>query len=196
MWNSGRMKNGIVRFAALYVFNVAVLLIIGLLSSRVSVGIHALWAAVILTLAALFVKPVLRAAFTRSAAKSAVDRTDIGEKTVQYALVYAVELIIWVLTVWLSGVRASGFWGFALPPLLLLVGWVIYDQLDDRLRATASAVYDTVSATVRRAQGPNSGDTAASAPAPAPDSPSTAEARRELDDGLTAEQRRMLDELG
>jgi len=188
------MKNGIVRFAALYVFNVVVLLLIGLLSSRVSVGIHALWAAVILTLAALFVKPVLRGAFAKSAANSAADRTKVGEKTVQYALVYVVELIIWVLTVWLSGVRASGFWGFALPPLILLFGWMIYDQLDDRLRAKASEVYDTVSATLRRAQGPNSGDAAASAPAP--DSPATAEARQELNDGLTAEQRRMLDELG
>lgn len=189
MWNSGRMKNGIVRFAALYVFNVAVLLVIGLLSSRVSVGIHALWAAVILTLAALFVKPVLSAAFKKSAARSAADRTRIGEKTVQYALVYVVELIVWILTVWLSGVRASGFWGFALPPLILLFGWMIYDQLDDRLRATASEVYDTVSAKISRKSD-------ATASAPAPDSAATAEGRQELNDGLTAEQRRMLDELG
>ena len=102
------MKNGIVRFAALYVFNVAVLLLIGLLSAGVSVGFHALWAAVILTLAALFVKPLLTGAFRKAAAKSAADRTKTGEKVVQYVLVYLVELIIWVAVVWLSGVRASG----------------------------------------------------------------------------------------
>ncbi|MFK4853045.1 hypothetical protein ACI3KT_15515 [Microbacterium sp. ZW T6_19] len=183
------MKNGIVRFAALYVFNVVVLLLIGIVFSRVSVGLHALWAAVILTLAALFVKPALRAAFARSAAKSAADRTRVGEKTVQYALIYVVELIIWVLTVWLSAVRASGFWAFALPPLILLIGWVIYDRIDDRLHAKASEVYDSVSARISRKS-----DAAASSPASG--SPATAEARRELNDGLTAEQRRMLDELG
>lgn len=182
------MKNGIVRFAALYVFNVAVLLLIGLLFSSVSVGWHALWASVILTLAALFVKPTLGAAFRRSAAKSAADRTKAGEKVVQYVLVYLVELIVWVLTVWLSGVRASGFWGFALPPLILLFGWMIYDQLDDRMRAKASQVYDAVQAKVS--------SRGAKPATPAPDSPATAEAREELRDGLTAEQRRMLDELG
>ena len=184
------MKNGIVRFAALYVFNVVVLVLIGLLFSRVSVGFHALWAAVILTLAALFVKPALGAAFRRSAAKSAGNRSQVGEKTVQYALVYLVELIIWVLTVWLSAVRASGFWGLALPPLVLLIGWMVYDRFDDRLRAKTAEVYDTVSATLRQAQRPRGGD------APASDSSATAEGRQELNDGLTAEQRRMLDELG
>ncbi|MFF5625735.1 phage holin family protein [Microbacterium sp. LWH10-1.2] len=183
------MKNGIVRFAALYVFNVAVLLLIGLLFSGVRVGFNALWAAVILTLAALFVKPVLGSAFRKSAAKSSASRTKVGEKTVQYALVYVVELIVWVLTVWLSGVRASGFWAFVLPPLILLFGWMIYDQFDDRLRAKAGEVYDTVSAKISKRP-----DAAASAPTP--DSPATTEARQELNDGLTPEQRRMLDELG
>ena len=100
------MKKAIVRFGSLYVFNVVVLLLIGLLLRGVSVGWHAFWAAIILTLAALFVKPTLAAAFRRSAAKSAADRTKAGEKVVQYVLVYLVELIVWALTVWLSGVDA------------------------------------------------------------------------------------------
>ncbi|MEU4016633.1 hypothetical protein AB0E56_15335 [Microbacterium sp. NPDC028030] len=186
------MKNGIVRFAALYVFDVAVLLLIGLLLPGVSVGWNALWAGVILTLAALFVKPLLSGAFRRSAAKSAAERTKTGEKVVQYVLVYLVELIIWVLTVWLSGVRASGFWAFVLPPLALLFGWMIYDQIDDRMRAKAGEIYDSVQARVR-------GRGADSAPAAAPsaaDTRETAAAREELKDGLTPEQRRMLDELG
>lgn len=182
------MKNGIVRFAALYVFNVAVLLLIGLLSAGVSVGFHALWAAVILTLAALFLKPLLTGAFRKAAAKSASDRTKAGEKVVQYVLVYLVELIIWVAVVWLSGVRASGFWSYVLPPLFLLFGWMIYDQVDDKLRTKAGALYDAV-------HGKVSGKRSAASP-PAAQAPATAEARDELHDGLTPEQRRMLDELG
>lgn len=187
------MKNGIVRFAALYVFDVAVLLLIGLLFPNVSVGLHALWAAVILTLAALFVKPALGAAFRKSAARSAARRSTTGEKILQYALVYLVELVIWVLTVWLSGVTARGFWGFALPPLLLLLGWMVYDQLDDRIRAKASQAYDAVHASLRPGQAVKRG---AKPAAPTPDTPATAQAREELQDGLTPEQRRMLDELG
>lgn len=181
------MKNGIVRFAALYVFNVAALLLIGLLLPGVSVGLNALWASVVLTLAALFVKPLLAGAFRRSAA----ERTKTGEKIVQYVLVYLVELIIWVLTVWLSGVRASGFWAFVLPPLALLFGWMIYDQIDDRLRAKAGEIYDSVQARMKGGT-----KTAPSAAAPVPETPETRAARDELGDGLTAEQRRMLDELG
>lgn len=189
------MKNGIVRFVSLYVFNVAVLLLIGLLLRGVSVGWNALWAAIILTLAALFVKPLLRSAFRRSAAKSAADRTKTGEKVVQYVLVYAVELIVWVLTVWLSGVRSSSFWGYVIPPLILLLGWVIYDQIDDRLHAKAGQVYDAVQARVRGGASPTA--SAPSAPAgSAQESRETAAARDEPNDGLTPEQRRMFDELG
>ena len=190
------MKNGIVRFVSLYVFNVAVLLLIGLLLRGVSVGWNALWAAIILTLAALFVKPLLRSAFRRSAAKSASTRTKTGEKVVQYVLVYIVELIVWVLTVWLSGVRSSSFWGYVIPPLILLLGWVIYDQIDDKLHARAGQVYDAVQARVR---GGGASPTASAPSAPAAsakESRETAAARDELKDGLTPEQRRMLDELG
>ena len=180
------MRNGIIRFGALYVFNVAVLLIIGLVLPSVSVEWHAFWASVILTLAALFIKPLLKNAFGKSAAKSASDRTKTGEKVVQYALVYAVELIIWVLTVWLSPVDVIGFfWGYALPPLLLLLGWVIYDQVDDVLRRKAGEVYDKVAG----ARKPK--DAAASAAPPSATPPVDVEP----DDGLTPEQRRMLDEL-
>ena len=45
------MKKAIVRFGSLYVFNVVVLLLIGLLLRGVSVGWHAFWAAIILIIA-------------------------------------------------------------------------------------------------------------------------------------------------
>jgi len=173
------MKKQIVRFLSLYVFNAAVLLLIGLLMSSVRVGWHALWASVVLTLATLALKPVLLRIFRGAAARSAPTRTKVGEKTVQYALVLVVELIVWTLTVWSSGVSVSGwFWGYLLPPVYLLIAWVIYDQVDDRIESKTGEVYDTVHAKVR-------GGRVADAPAAPPAS----------DDGLTPEQRRMLDEL-
>ncbi|WP_175985754.1 hypothetical protein [Microbacterium tenebrionis] len=109
------MKSWLIRAVSLYVFNVVVLLLIGLLMRSVSVGWDALWAAVILTLATLALKPVLLKAFRGAASKSASSRTKVGEKIVQYVLVFVVELIVWVLTVLLSGVDVRGwFWGYVL----------------------------------------------------------------------------------
>lgn len=191
------MKNGIIRFASLYVFNVAVLLLIGLFLPSVRVGFHALWAAVILTLAALFIKPTLTRLFRRSAAKSAAERTGFGEKVVQYMLVYAVEIVIWVLTVWFSAVSVRGFlWGYLLPPLLLLLGWVVYDQVDDALRKKTGEVYDSVQARLRGRSSASAAPAPSDARGAAPESPATRAGRSELDDGLTPEQRRLLDELG
>lgn len=188
------MKNWIVRAVSLYVFNVVVLLLIGLLMSTVSVGWNALWAAVILTLATLALKPTLLRVFRGAASKSTRTRTRIGEKVVQYVLVFIVELIVWVLTVWLSGVDVHGwFWGYVLPPLYLLVAWVIYDLVDDRIETRASAVYDTVQSKVKGGRVSPTGTP--SAAASGRQTKATAVAREELDDGLTPEQRRMLDEL-
>jgi hypothetical protein len=178
------MKNLIVRFASLYVFNVVVLLVIGWLTPA-RVGLHALWAAVILTLATLFLKPLLTKAATSLSAS--------GTKVVQYLAVFAVELVVWILTVWLSGVRAGNVWGWILPPVILLIGWVVYDQVDDALSRKAGELYDAAGA---RISGSRSGSRRADAAAPSAPSAATSEARTELDDGLTPEQRRMFDELG
>ncbi len=179
------MRNQIVRFASLYVFNVVVLLVIGWLTPA-RVGLHALWAAVILTLATLFLKPLL----TRAASSM----SSRGTKLVQYLAVFVVEFVVWLVTVWLSGVRTGNLWGWILPPAILLIGWVVYDQIDDALTRKAGELYDAAEA---RISGSRSG-TASSAPS-APSAASTqatAAGREELRDGLTPEQRRMLDELG
>lgn len=179
------MKKLIVRFASLYVFNVVVLLVIGWLTPA-RVGLHALWASVILTLAALLIKPLLNRAATSMSASST--------KFVQYLAVFAVELIVWILTVWLSGVTAGNFWGWIIPPVILLIGWVVYDQIDDAVTHKAGELYDAAAAKISGS--PASADTAAP-PAPSPESSAaTAAGRDELKDGLTPEQRRMLDELG
>jgi len=197
------MKNWLVRAVSLYVFNVVVLLLIGWLMRSVDVGLHALWAAVILTLATLALKPALLRAFRGAAAKSADTRTKVGEKLVQYALVFVVELIVWVLTVWLSGVDVHGwFWGYVLPPVYLLIAWVIYDQVDDRIEAKTGEVIGSVSSKLHRADATSSasasrGTTAQSSTAPGTTAPTQAShiGHTELGDGLTPEQRRLLDEL-
>lgn len=185
------MKSWIVRFASLYVFNVAVLLAIGFLLSSVRVGWAALWAAIVLTAATIWLKPVITRLFARSAAKTAAQRTRTGEKLVQYGIVFVVELIVWALVVIFSGVSVRGiFWGWLLPPLLLLVAWIIYDLVDDKIETRAGSLYDRANAGIR-------GSRTSSAPA-APAAPSREESigREELRDGLTPEQRRMLDDLG
>ncbi|MFT4219910.1 MAG: hypothetical protein QM611_05275 [Microbacterium sp.] len=177
------MKKWVVRFASLLVFNVVVLLLIGWLTPA-RVGWAALWAGVVLTVLVVCVKPLIAAWFASMAAKSASQRTKAGEKLVELLLALAVALAVWIATVLLTGVRVGGtplgwFWGYVLPPVILLVGWAVYDVIDDRVEARAGALYDNIA----------SRSAAAGTPAP-PGRP------RELDDGLTDEQRKMLDDLG
>ncbi len=187
------MKKWIVRFVSLLVFNIAVLLVIGFLTPA-RVGWSAVWAGVVLTAIVIWIKPAVHNWFRSMAAKSAGQRTRAGEKVVEFLLAFAVALLVWLVTVWLSGVSIGGgffgaFWGYVLPPVILLIGWAIYDAIDDRVEAHAGALYD-------RASGVRA-TTVTDASAPAiPPAPETAAARRELQDGLTEEQRRMLDELG
>ncbi len=183
------MKKWVVRFLSLLVFDVSVLLVIGWLTPA-RVGWSALWAGVILTALTIWIKPLIHRVFQSMAAKSAGQRTRAGEKLVQGALVFLVALLVWIATVLLSGVSVGGwFWGYVLPPIIILIGWAVYDSIDDRVEGHAGALYD-------RATGTRvPGTTATGSPAAVPSAETTA-ARRELQDGLTEEQRRMLDELG
>ncbi|MGO3234651.1 MAG: hypothetical protein ACTIKT_14415 [Microbacterium sp.] len=183
------MKAWLIRALSLYVFNVAVLLLIGLLMRGVAVGWNALWAAVVLTLATLALKPLLLKVFRSAASKSASRRSKLGEKGIQYLLVFAVALIIWVLTVIFSGVSIGGwFWGYVLPPVFLLIAWVIYDLVDDRIEAKTGQVIGSVTSRMR-------GKDAAAPASPSTPSKESKIGSNELADGLTPEQRRMLDEL-
>ncbi|WP_424936447.1 MULTISPECIES: phage holin family protein [Bacteria] len=191
------MRNLVVRVASLYVFNVVVLLAIGLLLPAVRVGWSALWAAVILTAASMLLKPVLARAFRGAAARSASSRTRVGEKTVQYGIVFVVELIVWIATVVLSGVRVNGFfWGYVIPPLVLLIAWVVYDQIDDRVQTKAGELYDAAESRIGGSGRKEQSADAPPVPTPPTDPSATRAGREELKDGLTPEQRRMLDELG
>jgi hypothetical protein len=184
------MKKWVVRFLSLLVFDVVVLLVIGWLTPA-RVGWSALWAGVILTALTIWIKPLIHGMFQKMAAGSAGQRTKVGEKLVQGGLVFLVALIVWVVTVVFSGVSVGGwFWGYVLPPVIILIGWAIYDAIDDRVEGHAGALYDS-------ATGGKATDAAASAPTTSTlTSAEAASAQRELQDGLTDEQRRMLDELG
>ena len=180
------MKKWVVRFLSLLVFDVVVLLIIGWLTPA-RVGWAALWAGVILTALTIWIKPLIHRMFQSMASRSAGQRTKIGEKLVQGALVFLVALIVWIVTVVFSGVSVGGwFWGYVLPPVIILIGWAIYDAVDDKVEGHAGALYD-------KATGAKSVDAPTTATIV---SLETANAQRELKDGLTDEQRRMLDELG
>lgn len=167
------MRAWVIRFVSLYLFDLVVLLLIGAFTPGVRVGWAALWAAVLLTAATIWLKPLVHRWFRSMAATSQAQRTKIGEKVVQYLLVLAVAAVIWVLVVVLTGVNVNGFfwlWGWVSPPLFLTVAWAVYDLVDDGVQRRAGALYD-------RATG------------------QSAVARRPADDGLTDEQRRLLDGL-
>ena len=186
------MKKWIVRFVSLLVFNVAVLLVIGFLPT-VRVGWAALWGGIALTVIVLFVKPLIQKMFASAASKSAGSRSKAGEWAVQLLVTFGVALLVWIGTVVFSGVSVRGFfWGYLLPPIILTIGWAIYAAIDDRVEATASDLYDRATGAVG-----NRGATATATETPTIAAPSAAEAagRRELHDGLTEEQRRMLNDL-
>ncbi|KRB38697.1 hypothetical protein [Microbacterium sp. Root180] len=188
------MKKWTVRFLSLLVFNIVVLLVIGFLTPA-HVGWSALWAAVVLTAISIWIKPAVQNWFRTMAAKSANQRTKAGEKLIEFLLAFALAFLVWIATVLLSGVTIGGgffgaFWGYVLPPVILLIGWAIYDAIDDRVEAHAGALYDKASG------GRSATATDASAPAIPQNPEASGAGRRELDDGLTDEQRRMLDELG
>ncbi|GAA3030126.1 hypothetical protein [Microbacterium dextranolyticum] len=183
------MKTWVVRFLSLYAFNIVVLLLIGLLTPA-RVGIAAIWASVVLTVAEIVVKPLAQRAFQRAAAKSAAERTRASEWLVQAGIVLVVAAIVWVLTLLLSGISVRGWlWAYVLPPVIIAVGWLVYARIDDIVEARTGQLYDS-------AFGRRSGGSADSATAPATEPGTGTRARQDLDDGLTPEQRRMLDELG
>lgn len=189
------MKNWIVRFATLLVFNVAVLLLIVLLVPSVNGAWGVLWGGVILTFATMWIKPALNKWFAGRAAKKAGELSKAGLKVITFLSVFVVAFIVWVLTVLLSQLHVDGwFWGYVVPPLALLLAWVIYDAVDDKLEAQASRLYD--SATGKRGAVDASAPPVPLAPG-APGAPAQAAPLRVTDDdGLTPEQRKLFDELG
>lgn len=189
------MKSWIVRLGSLYVFNVVVLLLIGWLVPGVRVGWAALWAGVILTVATVWVKPAIGGWFRSLADRRGSALGTGARKAVEYLIVFAVAWIVWIVVVLVSAVNVAGwFWGWVIPPIALLAAWALYDVIDDRLEHTAGQVYDRAEAALGGSRGTQ---TTTAPPAVSPQQERATEAgRAEIRDGLTEEQRRMLDDLG
>lgn len=189
LWDAGAMKTWIVKIASLYVFDVLVLLVIGAVLPKVQIGWAALWGGVILTAATLWVKPAIGSLFRRVAANRGRSLSTAARKVVEYAIVFVVALVVWALVVLLTNVSVQGLvWAWIVPPLLLLVAWAIYDAIDDALHKRAGAVYDRAAAGIGRDREP--------AEPVDPRRQSAVDAgRREMADGLTDEQRKLLDDL-
>lgn len=191
------MKAWLVRFASLYVFDVVVLLLIGGFTPGVRVGWHAFWAALILTAATLWLKPLIHRGFRSLAARSASKRGKLVEKLVQYLLVLAVAAIFWIGLVVFTGVNVSGFfflWGWIAPPVSLTIAWAVWDLIDDAVEARAARLFSRASGSRDAAESSGTAPSIPTAPAGYPGGDAT-RTRPSKDDGLTAEQRRMLDEL-
>lgn len=192
MCDSVCMRSWIVRLGSLYVFNVAVLLLIGWLLPGVRVGWAALWASVILTAATVWVKPAIGGWSRSLAAQRGRALSSGARKAVEYLIVFAVAWVVWLIVVLASGVSAHGVFGWVIPPVALLGAWALYDVVDDRLESTAGQVYDRASG----ALGGRAGTTTAAPPTrTATEQRAQQAGREELRDGLTEEQRRMFDEL-
>ncbi len=177
------MRTWIIRSVSLFVFNIAVLLLIDWLSPA-KVGWSVIWAAVVMTVLVLFVKPAADRWLRSAAAKTRNQRTSTGEWIAQLFIVFAVAGTVWLLTLMLSGANRgdSWFWSLVIPPIIIAIGWLIYAKVSARLESHAGAIYD-------RIEGKKD------APAVAAPSAATKEGAKELADGLTVEQRKMLDEL-
>lgn len=189
------MKNWIVRVGTLLVFNIAVLLLIVLLVPGVRGAWSVLWGAVILTAATLWIKPLLTKWFVGAAAKKSGELSKLGLKSLTALSVFVVAFIVWILTILLSGIHVVGwFWGYAIPPIALLIAWLIYDGVDDKLEAQAGRLYDSATGknrAVDAAATPNAATTTTPVP-PVPNG----QTRVAADDGLTPEQRKMFEDLG
>ncbi|MBV0894232.1 hypothetical protein [Microbacterium sp. NC79] len=184
------MKTWVVRFGSLYVFNVVVLWLIGALIPRVYVGWSALWGAVILTAATIFVKPAVTKFLKNATSNSSKSMSAGVQKAIEYGIVFVVALVVWILVRIFSGVYTWDFFtGILLPPVVLLAAWFIYDMIDDRIEKVAGDLYDKAESAV------NEKNAGAQPASPSPESPATRAARDELKDGLTPEQRRMMEDL-
>lgn len=138
------MKRWVVRLGTAFVFNIVVLLLIVWLVGPVHGKWSVLWGSVVFTLATLFLKPFFQRFFTAQGERLRDHNAAwLKGKLLTYVVAYVVALVIWILTVAFSGIDVTGFfWGWVAPPLFVLIGWIVYDQVDDALEARAGRLYD------------------------------------------------------
>ncbi|HCX84339.1 MAG TPA: hypothetical protein DHV14_04200 [Micrococcales bacterium] len=137
-------KRWVVRLVALTLFNIAVVLAIVLIVPQVTGGLLAMiGAGIVLALATVWIRPALSRYATRKAQAGAPRRSPGTQRLVAALAVFLVAAVIWVLTVLLTDIDVHGwFWGYVVPPLVLLVAWWIYAQVVDSLEAKVASAYD------------------------------------------------------
>ncbi|MGC5166590.1 hypothetical protein [Luteimicrobium sp. DT211] len=145
------MRRWFVRVGTAFVFNVLVLLVIFWLVPAVHGGWSVLWASLVFTAATLFLKPFFHRVLLSEGERLRDTRaTWLKGKLLTYGVSYVVALLIWILTVVFSSVSVSGFlWGWLVPPFIVLLGWIVYDQLDDALERKAGELYDAAEQKMR-----------------------------------------------
>lgn len=142
----------VVRFGTLLVFNLLVLLIIVLFMRSVhGRPLGLLWAALVLTVATLWIKPALMRFARNRADGASANRDRAGQRFFAYLAVFAVAFVIWIGMILVTDVRVTGwFWGYLVPPLALLVAWFVYDLVDERLEEQSGRVYDAATRAIRK----------------------------------------------
>lgn len=138
------MRKWVIRLGALYVFDYIVIVVMGMAMPRVDVGpIKALWAALLLAVGTIWIKPLVRSLFDKLARDDTGQRSRFVGWLVRSVVVFGVAFVIWYLVVWLSAIDVEGYvWGYVWPPVVLLVEWWLYDAISDRFEAQAAKVYD------------------------------------------------------
>ncbi len=142
-----------IRLVSLYIFSYLAFLVMGLFSTAFRIGpLSALWAALIFTLATVFVKPIVESFARKTAEGLKAGQSSTAAKIIEYVAVYAVAVVIWIIISMLSSLSTHNFWNLLTAPLFLLVAWVLYSILDDTIEKYVAKGYD---AAVDKLNGPD-----------------------------------------
>lgn len=140
---STNTRNWVIRLVSLYIFSFAAFLVMGLVNYSFRIGFFQLfWAALIFTLATIFVKPVVSAFAQKTAEGLKQGKTSTASRVIEYLAVYVVAVVIWMLVSWLTRLHNAHWWDFFIAPLFLLVAWFIYDMVDEAIQRTVAKGYD------------------------------------------------------
>ncbi len=151
---STNTRNWVIRLVSLYVFSYVAFIVMGLFNSSFRVGLfHAFWAALIFTLATVFVKPIVSSFAQKTAEGLKQGKTSTVGRIIEYVAVYVVALVIWWIVAAFTAAENTHWWSMFVAPLFLMVAWIIYDIVDESIERTVAKGYD---AAARKLDGGNS----------------------------------------
>lgn len=140
---SNNTRNWVIRLVSLYAFSFVAFLVMGLVMPSFRIGFwHTFWAALIFTLATVFVKPIVSSFAQKTAAGLQQGKTPLVARIIEYVAVYIVAVIIWIIVTMLTSLHNTGFWSFLIAPLFLWVAWIVYDIVDETIERAVGKGYD------------------------------------------------------